>query len=174
MIKSVLILMLAATQLLTGSGGVYLCIRNDGSCCCLDAGPQTCTCCDDENTDGHNQPTLIAQESAACGCRCSDSGPSGTCDEHRESQSAELAIIALSDPCGCTHVRLSHDQTANCIARAGSAPESSVYAPMCADLSNYANADAGTGSRLALCRRLATPPTRSGSLTLLSWVSIQC
>lgn len=174
MIKSVLILMLAATQLLAGSGGVYLCIRNDGSFCCLDAGPQTCTCCEDKDTDGHNLPTMIAQEASACGCGCSDSGSSGTRDEDRESRSAELAVVALSDPCGCTHIRLSQDQTSIRVARTASAIDSDVYAPMVADPSSFTKADGGDGARFTVRGRSTPPPMRSHALTVLSWISIQC
>lgn len=93
MAKSLLILMLVATQLLAGSGGsLYLCISGDGSCCCLDSGPGSCTCCHEPDDD----PQACASDCDEVACRCHDG---------RETPAAPTVEIA-NDDCGCIHIPL--------------------------------------------------------------------
>jgi hypothetical protein len=99
MAKLLLILMLMATQLLSGKcGSRHLCISNDGSYCCIDAGPQSCTCC-----QKHSEEVPYA---------CCDERARGTvsekCTEHCEEESTEPAAqsTVAGDPCGCTHIPL--------------------------------------------------------------------
>jgi hypothetical protein len=54
MVRWLLVLALVATQLQSWSGGaLYLCLKTDGSFCCIDEGPDSCTCCDH---DHHEAP----------------------------------------------------------------------------------------------------------------------
>ncbi|GIX05064.1 MAG: hypothetical protein KatS3mg114_0933 [Planctomycetaceae bacterium] len=95
MAKSLLILMLAATQLLAGSGGsLYLCISNDGSYCCFDSGPESCTCC-----IGHDEEhaACVASERDGCACQCHD---------RDGKQQAEPSVAIADDGCGCIHIPL--------------------------------------------------------------------
>jgi len=97
--------MLMTTQLLAGSGGpVYLCISNDGSYCCIDTGPASCTCC-------HGQEAI--QHDACCGEPGCEAVSESCCEPHDEdpSQSDGHGLAAV-DPCGCTHipVMVSSDQ----------------------------------------------------------------
>lgn len=171
MAKSFLILMLMMTQLLTGSGALYLCIRNDGSYCCLDAGPQSCTCCINEDSESGIQPTLAPQES--CSGACGESDLSATNEENRAPRISNLTMVASNNPCGCTHLRLTNE-TAIRNARTASAPDSSAYASVVADLSTFASDDFGNRARFAFGKPLTLLPKRSHALTVLSWVSIQC
>lgn len=94
MIRSLLVLLLVATQLLAGSGGsVYLCIGRDGTAC-LDAGPESCTGCHD-----HDETA----DSVCAGASCMPS-----CGHHHHEQSSPPAEDqrAAADPCGCTHIPL--------------------------------------------------------------------
>jgi hypothetical protein len=99
MAKSLLILMLAAAQLVAGSGrSLYLCLSNDGSFCCIDDGPTGCVCCHDHDllervapTD-HHCHTFNARE-ARSDCNCDSLQPP-----------AGERLVA--DQCGCTHVLL--------------------------------------------------------------------
>lgn len=105
MAKSLLILMLMTTQLLAGGGGsVYLCISNDGTCCCIDAGPASCTCCHEQETIQHD--TCCAEP----GCEVASES---CCEFHEEGSpsSNHYGVVAV-DSCGCTHipVMVSSDQ----------------------------------------------------------------
>ena len=108
MAKSLLILMLVATQLLAGSGvSVQLCVSGDGSFCCLDCGSDTCGCCREpemptsdcrESQGGENADAVPADHGCDAGC----------CVQH-VSESPEEAVLPgdLGDAvCGCTHVPL--------------------------------------------------------------------
>lgn len=90
MVKSLLILMLVATQLVSGSGGsVYLCVKSDGTYCCLDSGPASCNCCQDELPE-----TLADSDCGDAACQCHD----------RDGVQQSVAIE--DDGCGCTHIPL--------------------------------------------------------------------
>jgi len=99
MSKTLLILMLMATQLLAGTGGsLYLCISNDGSCCCFDVGPESCTC-----GRGHKDGSAgRAAASCDCGevtCQCHE------CHETSIPES-EATIEVANEDCGCVHIPL--------------------------------------------------------------------
>lgn len=95
MAKSLLILMLMTTQLLSGTcGSLHLCISSDGSFCCIDAGPESCTCC-----HGHDDASHEA---------CLEEAESEDCCEHCEQlaiQSDAQGLVA-TDGCGCVHIPL--------------------------------------------------------------------
>uniref|UniRef100_A0A7C2NYS7 Secreted protein n=1 Tax=Schlesneria paludicola TaxID=360056 RepID=A0A7C2NYS7_9PLAN len=95
MVKSLLILMLVATQLLSGSSGsVYLCVKSDGTCCCLDSGPVSCNCCHDHG----ELPQALADsgcDNVACHCHDRDGV-----------RQAEQSAALVDDGCGCTHIPL--------------------------------------------------------------------
>lgn len=99
MAKSLLILMLMTTQLLAGScGSVHLCISGDCSFCCLDAGPDSCTCCQKHTEDP-----------SEAGCdEYADEALSGKCCGHCEvgSTEPESQFAVATDSCGCTHIPL--------------------------------------------------------------------
>lgn len=93
MAKSLLILMLVATQLLAGSGGsLYLCISGDGSYCCLDSGPGSCTCCHEQDDD----PQACASDCHEVTCSCHD----------RHETPAEPTVEIAKEGCGCIHIPL--------------------------------------------------------------------
>jgi len=93
MAKSLLILMLVATQLLAGSGGsLYLCISGDGSFCCLDSGPGSCTCCHEQDDD----PPACASDCDEVTCRCHD----------RRETPADPTVEIANEGCGCIHIPL--------------------------------------------------------------------
>lgn len=99
MAKSLLVLMLMATQLLAGSGGsLYVCISHDGSFCGLDSGPESCKCAGDHD----HQPSD--------GCRDSHCHhKSEICDEvdgHENDEAFSPLEFLDRDGCGCTHIPL--------------------------------------------------------------------
>jgi hypothetical protein len=93
MARSLLILMLMTTQLLAGSGAsVYLCIGSGGSYC-LDAGPDSCTCCHEEHGN--------------TGDGCKHEHGDSACNHHdQDPQPIQLGTDGLTavDQCGCTHI----------------------------------------------------------------------
>lgn len=97
MVRPLLILMLMTTQLLAGSGGsLYLCVSNDGSYCCIDTGPASCTCCHEEESIHHD--TCCGEP----GCEV----VSEYCYEPHDEDAPQPDHHGLEavDPCGCTHV----------------------------------------------------------------------
>lgn len=166
--------MLATAQLLAGSGvSVYACIRNDGSFCCLDLGPETCTCCADEASGGSDQAKKVTEEPTGCEC-CRSSEASPNCDEHSIPQSELNTSVGLEAPCGCTHILLSHDQTAIRAVRTTTAGDLSQSVPAFAVLPQFAQHDSGDHAGRSLSRRFTPPGRRSHALTVLSLVLIQC
>lgn len=99
MAKSLLALVLITTQFLAGNcGSLHLCICNDGSYCCIDAGPAFCTCCQMHGEASHD---------AGCDDHCC-AAVSERCCEHcdHDSTSPDAPDSVAGDPCGCTHFPL--------------------------------------------------------------------
>ncbi|GEM_PF-1142167 len=100
---------LIATQILTGFGyGRALCLRSDGSVCCIHAIAEECCCCE----HGHDEQEYGKQECGherddACDLVCCIAGNDET-DSHDES--AESGITSPERPqspalpCGCRHL----------------------------------------------------------------------
>ena len=110
MFRFSLVLTLAVTQLLAGSGrAVYLCVSSDGMVCCVDSGPGFCRCCQ-HGDDTTPQGGEAGAESPA-GC-------SATCCDHQHNESLDVAADetappALSGgPCSCDHELISPGQAA--------------------------------------------------------------
>ena len=167
MIKSVLILMLATTQLLAGSGGsVYLCIKNDGTFCCLDAGAETCRCCDGE---------LPVVEEKPAGCTCCGEAASRTLstEERTPSPSIELALKS-NDPCGCTHVLISQDPAHAKVNRLSARSDVQQFIEMAAHLPGLVAIDNLNALRIASCWQYRPPTVESQALAVRSAVQIRC
>jgi hypothetical protein len=165
MTKWALFLTLAIAQLLSGSGGnVYLCVKNDGSCYCVDAGPESCTC--GSEREG-------CQQEACCeGTEC-EGGKA--CGNHCSASCSEQHQFAANDPCqGCSHIpllisaeqptsvsrastELSEAQRVVLFAASNPVPRLSEFSP--------------TGLEV---RRSSPPTVRDFSLTMLSTVVIRC
>lgn len=163
MSQSLLILMLALTQLLGGSGGsVYVCISNEGTFCCLDAGASSCSCC--------------AKEEASCtesGCRCSRNlfQPISDGVENTEYVACATSLIA-SNSCDCTHILLMVDELTSIspsITAAGAfdhVPVSTLLPLVYSGISSHV---------VALpVRAYILPTTPPLALTLLATIVIRC
>src|SRR5262245_6186215 len=98
MAKSLLSLVLVATQTIScGACPLYLCVGEDGSLC-VDFGPDSCDCC--QHVPGASLQEARDQAAAHGNSAVHNYGLLGT----RHSQDAE--------PCGCTHIQISAPQTA--------------------------------------------------------------
>lgn len=169
MFKSLLILMLTTTQLLAGSSGsVYLCIKNDGSFCCLDAGPETCRCCEEEI----EEIAVVEKKPSGCSC-CSESAcPTLPAEESAPSSSFELALES-NDPCGCTHILIAQDEAQSSLPRLSGSSDSRQFVqltvlPGLVQLDNQVTAGITSGLRYR-------PPTfESQALIVRSAVQIRC
>lgn len=165
MAKSLLILMLTVTQLLTGSGdSVYLCISNDGSFCCFDTGPDSCTCCHDEHRE--------AVHNACCdSCGGVEHAPNGDVDEVTPMNAN--GSLSATDPCGCTHVlvMMSFDQSTGSISPCNSVDGARLIAllalPPTVALDQLVVAK-------PLFRRSEPPRVPEFSLIVISTVVIRC
>jgi hypothetical protein len=99
MFKPLLILMLAAAQLFAGRGvGLFVCLGQDGSFCCVDSGPDSCGCCANsglppcESTASHQG--CSAQAAPGYGAHAEEDGGRG--DDESQMQL----------PCDCIHIPL--------------------------------------------------------------------
>lgn len=167
MFKSLLILMLATTQLLAGSGGsVYLCIKNDGSFCCLDAGAATCSCCEEETP-------VVQQKPSGCSCCSEAASPSLSAQEFAPSSSVELALTS-NDPCGCTHILIAQDHAQSQLTRMSSRCDLHHFVEMTSHLPGLISIASVAASRLASSWQYRPPTVDSHTLTVRSAVQIRC
>lgn len=167
MAKSLLILMLMATQLLAGTCGLlHLCISDDGTYCCIDAGPESCTCC---------QKHSEAVPEACCDEHAVDA-VSETCCEHCEEESTEpdTQTSVAGDPCGCTHIPLmvSSSQPTT-IVRSTISESVERYTLLVAWLPSLVGSDAVDGPSPHL-RWFGPPVVPDFALTVISTVVIRC
>ncbi len=101
----ILILALASNQLLfSGHGGMYVCMGNDGAFC-LEADPETCTCCKDGRHDEADHDTN------ACFCSCKKREV-GLCALEGTSPASGETIVTNEDDCGCLHLMITNGQSA--------------------------------------------------------------
>jgi hypothetical protein len=166
MAKSLLVLMLMATQLLAGSGGsLYVCIGHDGSFCGLDSGPESCQC-----SDHDHQPHDACRDSY-----CDHT--SEFCDEddhHEVDQAFSPSVFLDSDGCGCTHIplMLSSDRPAR-FARTSLTTQSEPLGFVVA-LLPFWNCASHTDALLANGRRNGPPAASDFALMAISTTIIRC
>jgi hypothetical protein len=113
MAKSIVVLMLLIAQVFAGSFGVQsICLKHDGSFCCIDHGAETCRCCQHEE---------IAKAECTC-CRHDDGDNDVRCcaiesnieslaDRHADDSSSSPYYIARvtvgQNTSGCKHIPIS-------------------------------------------------------------------
>lgn len=167
MFKSFLILMLATTQLLAGGGGsVYLCIQNDGSFCCLDAGAETCRCCEEEIP-------VVEEKPSGCAC-CSEAAALALpFEEPAPSSSIEPALTSI-DSCGCTHVLVTQDQAHAKVNRLSARSDLQQFVAMAGDLPGLIAIDSLYALRRASGWQYRPPTVESQALAVRSAVQIRC
>lgn len=157
MTKSLLMLALVTTQLLAGSGGShYLCLSNDGTFCCVDAGPSSCTCC------------LPKMDCAEPIVGCSHAGEPGNCQITTHS----FSNVSAGIPCGCTHIQISA-QTTPFGFRASTTTDTGRYSQIEALMPyDFSDPLAGDGPDSVYRRNSAQIP--SPTLHILSNVLLRC
>lgn len=101
--KSLLALVIIATQVVSWNvSPLYLCVSADGSLC-FDFGPDACGCCDDDH------------EAVAC-CtaseHCAASEHAAEQSHHRGEPCGQHGHEADAAPCGCNHIQLTEPQLA--------------------------------------------------------------
>lgn len=111
MFRVSLILTLAAMQLLAGSSrAVYLCVSSDGSLCCLDSGPLSCTCCrdDHDSTTGEDSNSEVATEECESKC-CHHDDDQPSSNDGRLPKTEDSSSVS-NNACSCTHELVSIGQ----------------------------------------------------------------
>lgn len=175
MTRAILILTLMATQLLSVRGdALYLCVRNDGSTCCIDAGPDSCTCC--------HAPLAPAS---------SDSCLKSDCGSHSHGQDHDLAVACCTDDaipapqfpavgavvgyaCECTHIPLAaaaEQPTIN--SRQNAAFDLDFHAFLLAPL-NQQREVVSLARDVSFQRGLGETPPIDFVLTVISTIVIRC
>lgn len=105
MAKSLVILALLATQLLSWSGGsVYLCICGKGTVC-VDGGPSACTCCATSEGAGLEDANCTKPENAECCESCC-----AATNRHREQSRKRDTDQCANSSRGCAHIQILHEQ----------------------------------------------------------------
>lgn len=166
MARSLLILMLVTMQLFAGStASVYLCVSHDGSFCCVDTGPDSCTCCQEAEEDS-------SAHEVCCVAHADENHPGPCGDPHENSVPQADGQPVVSDPCGCTHipVRLSSHQAVS-VGRS-SVPgdlERVIPAAVWLGFSRIAPASLGRANR-----HRSEPPPRDPALIVISTIVLRC
>lgn len=166
MLKTLLSLVLATTQLLLGSGStLYLCLCENGFHC-VDFGPASCTCC-------HSR---AEQEEHVDHCGCSESAVK--CDggraEHSKSDNDNIVSqIVPNDSCGCTHFQITNEQPTNNV-RASSATDLERHFQFAAVLPYFLTNDRPFGDRFDPVGSRGSPIIPSQTLIFLSSIVMLC
>lgn len=101
MTKSLLILTLMTTQVLAGMGATfYVCVGDDGSYCCIDAGPASCTCC---HNDKEQEPLILTIPLTAWDGQDGGNSVRGPREQPRPLNRSADAIFS-GDSCNCAHI----------------------------------------------------------------------
>lgn len=173
MFKLSLILMLSSMQLLAGSSkDVYLCVSSDGSFCCLDAGPASCTCCHHEVAPSPCQSGCCGSSSEKCESQPCHHDDDHSCPEEHESPTPNDSPSIASGPCSCTHQLVSMEQAAS-VRRSSVTIEVLDAWQLCACLPAvfYQHSSADFDVRPF---RQGPPPMPDAALVVLSTVVICC
>lgn len=163
MVKALLSLVLATTQLLTwGGGSLYFCLSENGFHC-LDFGPASCTCC--------HSPADQNEHADHC---CSESAE--TCNGgHAEPSSSDNIVseIVARDSCGCTHVQVT-DQQPTSIVEVFAAADVERHLQFAAALPNILTNDLPFGDRFDPGGSRGSPIIPSQTLIFLSSIVLRC
>ena len=98
---------LIAAQILTGSwGNGTLCLRSDGTICCVHEQAATCSCCEHEHTNPLRTDEHNSHSHSVCEIATTHEQEDHNSDPLEETLPLELPLTS-SLPCGCRHVPLS-------------------------------------------------------------------
>lgn len=110
MIRTLTILILSITQVLSGLGcGGYLCFHKDGTFCGVDGGAENCSCCDEsaESADVC-QGQQCCHEKLDHKCCAIAGNLSREADDHSDRQSSPNVVVTQDSlPCSCIHIPIS-------------------------------------------------------------------
>lgn len=175
MTRAILILTLMTTQLLSVSGdAIYLCVRNDGSTCCVDAGPESCTCCQAPDELADSDP-----------CHESDGGSHGLDHDHglaaRCCEDQEVPVPhfpafggVIGDACDCTHIPLTvASEQPSINSRQSAAADIDFHAFLLAPVGQEREIVSLTPD-FSLQQWLCEAPTIDFALTVISTIVIRC
>ena len=99
--------MLIAAQILTGSwGNCTLCLRSDGTICCIHEQATACSCCEHEHTTPSITNEHKSHSHAVCAIATTHEHEDHNSDPLEKTLPLELPLTS-SIPCGCRHVPLS-------------------------------------------------------------------
>lgn len=111
MARTLLTLMSIAAQVLSGCwGNAALCLRSDGTLCCVHNLASECSCCEHEHE--HDAPHSDADCSGPGKSICQIAGNHNHDDDHGQQAATEPQVPSESPllpchPCGCRHIPLS-------------------------------------------------------------------
>jgi len=168
------ILTMAVMQLLSvSSRPLYLCVNRNGESCCIDHGPESCTCChhDSEPNPGVSHEQDRSDETAS---HCE----SGCCDECEKSLTAasdsmpDYDVLSATHDCGCDHHLLSNGQVSS-ISRTVSQLTANLDVHLAAVLTAafhwYGRVEKHAGVAVD-----SAPPDADSARLLISIVALRC
>ena len=98
---------LIAAQILTGSwGNCTLCLRSDGTICCVHEQAAACSCCEHEHTNSSSADDHNSHSHAVCQIATTHEHEDHNSDPLEETVPLEVPLTS-SIPCGCRHIPLS-------------------------------------------------------------------
>ena len=165
--------MLIAAQILTGSwGNCTLCLRSDGTICCVHEQAAACSCCEHEHTNFSSADEHNSHSHAVCQIATTHEHEDHTSDPLEETVPLELPLTS-SLPCGCRHVPLSSNN----------APDSQEFFPVTSSDRKQSRPSVPPAHSfhathltnvVAEFRHLRSPECLTVGLTIVSSVVIRC
>lgn len=164
---------LIAAQILTGSwGNCTLCLRSDGTVCCVHERATTCSCCEHEHATHADTTDHNSHSHAVCAIATTLEHEAVNCDPLEETLPLELPLTS-SIPCGCRHIPLSSDNAPNSqeLSRVSSS-DRKHFRPSVPQVHSFRAT--GRNDVAAELRHLSSPECQTVGLTIVSSIVIRC
>ena len=165
--------MLIAAQILTGSwGNCTLCLRSDGTICCVHEQAAACSCCGHEHTSSSSADDHNSHSHAVCQVATTHDHEDQNSDPQEETLPLDLPLTS-SIPCGCRHVPLSSNSAPNAqefsrVTAADQKQSRSSIPPV------HSFRITGRNDVVAKFGRLRSPQCLTVGLTIVSSIVIRC
>jgi hypothetical protein len=168
------ILTLVAMQLLVGSSrATYLCVSSDGSLCCLDSGPLSCSCCrhEHDSTAGEEACCEVATEEYESKCCCQHDDEQSCPNDSQLPETKDSPAFA-NGACSCTHELVSTGQVGGNLRSSVSNQISNALQLLdCLPTASYQQSVVVFDGRV--CWQ-GPPPLPDVAISVLSTVAIRC
>ena len=165
--------MLIAAQILIGSwGNCTLCLRSDGTICCVHEQAAACSCCEHEHTNSSSADDHNSHSHAVCQIATTHEHEDHNSDPLEENVPLEVPLTS-SIPCGCRHIPLSSNSVPDSLEFFGvtSSDRKQSRPPI---PSAHSSRTTSLNVVVAKFGHLCSPECLTVGLTIVSSVVIRC